>query len=196
MQASESSKKTKELLITFATEKEARGTIDALKARQEGDLFVFERGAIFITGMSSLAAAVNLAQILSAYEEIWNIGLAGSFTKEEGLFPIGSITKFLFMPETTSLHSRTFFVPPPLILGTGKKLITSDFPIHDQTLSLNADLVDMEGYGVALLCQKMQKKLKMWKIVSDFAEKGGEERIRAYIEALSLQMACFIKGML
>lgn len=97
------------------------------------------------------------------------------------------------MPETTSDHSRNFFTPPPVILGDGKKLITSDFPLHDETLQIAADLVDMEGYGLALVCQKMRKKLKIWKIVSDFARPDGEKQIREKIDDLSTHMALFIE---
>lgn len=194
MQATASLKKT--LLITFATEKEAAATLHRLHAHKDGSLYRFDKGAIFITGIGSLAAAVNLATVISPFTEIWNMGLAGSRKKQEGIFPIGSITKFCHMPPTTSLHSRTFFTPPPLLLREGAKLITSDFPIHDQSLDIEGDLVDMEGYGVALLCQKMHKKLKMWKIVSDFAEPGGEVRIRAMMDSLSVQLAHFIEEML
>lgn len=191
MQATEILKKT--LLITFATEKEAAKTLALLSAQKKGPLYIFDKGAIFITGIGSLAAAVNLSTVISPFTEIWNIGLAGSLKKQEGIFPIGTITKFSPMPASTSSHSRTFFVPPPLLLGEGAKLITSDFPIHDQSLDIEEDLVDMEGYGVALLCQKMHKKLKMWKIVSDFAEPGGEVRIRNMVDSLSLQIAHFIE---
>lgn len=194
MQATASLKKT--LLITFATEKEAAGALNLLHAHQKGPLYLFEGGAIFITGIGSLTAAVNLATIIRPFREIWNIGLAGSLKKQEGIFPIGTITKFSYMPASTSVHSHTFLVPPPLLLGEGAKLTTSDFPIHDQSLDIEEDLVDMEGYGVALLCQKMQKKLKMWKIVSDFAKPGGEVRIREMLDNLSLHMGHFIKDKL
>lgn len=196
MQAKGSPKKTKDLLIVFATLAEAQGTIRRLQAKQENDLYIFEGGALFICGIGALTAAVNLAALSAPFTTIWNIGLAAAPSRQEGLFPVGRINKYIFMPPSTSLHSRTFFQLPELIIGEGLSLLTTDFPIHDKTLDLKTDLIDMEGYGIALHCQKMQKKLTMWKIVSDFAEEGGESRIREKIDTLSEEIATFIYGSL
>ncbi|MEI6531741.1 MAG: hypothetical protein WCN87_02855 [Chlamydiota bacterium] len=194
MQPNLSPQKTKEFLVTFATEKEAFSTLQLVKAVQESpSLWNFARGSILITGIGALQSALALMPYGLFFEEIWNLGIAGSLTGEEGLHAIGSIEKLTFMPETTSHHSRNFFRQETLFLGPGKKLVTSDFPIHDKNLKITADLVDMEGYGLALACQKMQKKLKMWKVVSDFASPDGEKEIREKIEALSWQIALFIQ---
>ncbi|MCX6995402.1 MAG: hypothetical protein NTY13_06345 [Chlamydiae bacterium] len=194
MQPNSDLEKKKEVLLTFATEKEAFPTIALLKAIQiEPSFWNFSKGSLLITGIGSLQAALSIMPLCHLFEEIWNIGIAGSLTGEEGLHIIGSIEKLTFMPETTSSYSRNFFQQQPIFLGPGKKLVTSDFPIHDKNLKIRGDLIDMEGYGIALACQKMQRKLKMWKIVSDFAAPGGEKEIQEKIETLSWEIALFIQ---
>jgi nucleoside phosphorylase len=75
----------------------------------------------------------------------------------------------------------------------GDKLISSDFPIHDETLRKNLgtewDLVDMEGYGVAFAAHALGKKCRIWKIISDFALTGGRSLIRKNKTLLSEKIA-------
>lgn len=180
------------LLIAFATKKEALPTLSAFKAVAENEqLYRFDQGQIVITGMGSLAAISGIAHL--PFDELLNVGFAASLKGEAvgTIVPVGQVAKLPFLPE--GAYSQRFFeaVHPMITLGEGKRLMTADFPVHHKALKerLEADLIDMEGYGLAFLCRKMGKKATMWKIISDFAEEGGQALIERSVSSLAEKIA-------
>lgn len=189
------------LLITFASHEEARASIHLLKAIQleKTNLYKFERGNILVTGMGSIAAAATTMPYLNTTTEIWNYGLAGSL--KEGLtigslHPIQTASKWLHFPHKLDEHSKNFgskIHPTFANQQHGLHLISSDYPIHAKSLrqrmSLNYDLVDMEGYGIAFAATACKVPYSLWKIVSDFASHEGPDLIKKHIAHHSELMA-------
>src|SRR5262249_54757 len=144
-------------------------------------------------------AQMAVAKYGSTCSEVWNFGFAGSLRGEQPIGEILSIEKVgKYIPLEDSLDpvSRAciaFTIPHFSVAGTGGKLISSHFPIHDvlhrQRLGLQWDLVDMEGYGIAFAAHALGKKCRMWKIISDFASPGGRELILSHEAQLSEKIA-------
>lgn len=156
-----------------------------------------------------------VAKYASQVDEIWNLGLCGAL--RSGI-SIGSTIEIMkvgkYIPfQTQDPLSLTFIqkiypefhlspISPPrsaeksVLNGSGGKLITSDFPIHDldqrKYLAEKWEVVDMEGYGIAFAAHYLGKKCRMWKIVSDFASPGGRELIQKHKKKLSEILAGII----
>jgi adenosylhomocysteine nucleosidase len=195
----------KNILIIFAHPAEAKQTLKRLNVCPLTDnySYSFEQGPIaghvVITGMGSLQAALHTRQWMDTCDEIWNWGAVGAL--RDGL-PIGlcqsvcSIDKHLSLPPSAHSHvSKVSGIahPPLSIASEGWKLLTSDYPIHEaalrQKLGAHHDVVDMEGYGIALAAKLGNKPCKMWKCVSDFASEQGWSLIQKHLQMLSEQIA-------
>ena len=184
-----------ERLLLFALHLEALPTLEALQAQlYSKDHYRFSGGHLVISGVGSYAAQLAVTRLAPQVEEIWNLGFAGAIddqlqigTVEE----IGIVKKHLPLPrlDATSLQITEAHLPQ-IDLGGEVCLATSDFPIHDSNLQpQGAHLVDMEGYGIAYAANALGKRCRMWKIVSDFASKGGREMIRREAKALAEKLA-------
>ncbi len=193
--------KTKELtrstLIVFSTELEAKATIDCLGAKGRGHLRWFPGGAVMICGMGSINAAARILEVGHCFDQIWNIGIAGALKPLQGIHPVGRIEKLKSLPATTSAHSHQFFdkLHPAQHIGEGLTLVTSDFPIFDETLksTLSHDLVDMEGWGIAYAASLLHKPLKMWKMPSDSAGENDQHALHANLQACAFTIADFVE---
>ena len=198
----------RQLLIVFAHFLEAEAALKALKAKpiQERMLYQFDQGIILICGMGSLNAAIHVTEHIGTCSEVWNLGVVGAL-KETLKFGDKSgvelVEKYLSLPSPVSSHavnvSKSTF-PLLKIAEKGWKLLSSDYPLHDQKLrrelATRWDVVDMEGYGIAQAAQKAGKPLQMVKMVSDFASEGGWELIRQNLSHLSEQLASQLQEML
>lgn len=202
------------ILIIFATTKEARSTIELTGASpvsgatvhvwSEGEVaacYRFEKGLIAICGTGLHPAQMCATKYAPLAEEIWNFGFAGALKKDEHLGHLVEIaTNDKYLPialDKVSYECATSGLPSLQLSPSGHKLISSDFPVHDaerrKQLGLNWDLVDMEGYGIAYAAHFLGKKCRIWKIVSDFASCDGRELIRNHQDALSHTIAHTIK---
>ncbi len=197
--------------ILFATEGEAEGTIHALKATPVAfskektlPLFEFAQGLIAISGIGILSAQHTMYQLASEFtiREVWNLGFAGSLdthSAHASLLPIRTIDLYTRMPVKTDAHSRAIFQSshPSLSLpNEGQSLISSHFPIHSEKirdrLSKKWKLVDMEAYGIAYACHRLGIQCRIWKIISDFAQKCGRTTIKNTKRKLSEDLAFFV----
>ena len=74
-----------------------------------------------------------------------------------------------------------------------KRLVTVDKPVFQtdrkQTLATRADLVDMEGFGVARLCQTYGIPCVLIKGITDFGDPKGEADIKKHIRFVSEKVA-------
>ena len=82
-------------------------------------------------------------------------------------------------------------IPPPLgtapnlVVASGEQFIsTSGDRDRLQALS-QADAVDMNGYGLALVCADHGVPLFSWKVVSDRADEDASETFKAFIASYS-----------
>lgn len=183
------------ILVTFATYREAQVSLDELEAKQVNEeLFSFDRGCLLITGMGMLNAAIKVAHYQHLADEIWNFGAVGAL-KDHPLFsllPISSIEKWHPFPSDTSEYSKSFankVFPSITLQEEGYKLLSTDFPLHQESLkrelASNYDCIDMEGYGLV----QTNKKVRMWKCISDFASQNGEKLISQHLDEISKRLA-------
>ena len=188
------------ILIVFATELEAEGSIEALGAKPslEG-LFSFDGGQIAVSGMGVIRAAIAVAKYGVQAQQVWNVGLAGALSPRYQLgqwATIGSVRKCLTLAEGISDHALSVGNScfDEIVVGHGSaRLISVDFPIYSgqqkEKLQSVADLVDMEGYGVAQAAKALDKPCSMWKMISDMADAKGLQSLRENREALSNAVA-------
>lgn len=144
-----------------------------------------EGADVLITGIGTLNAAMALTEALTRGPlpaRVVNIGTAGSLIDGHGgVFEIREVLKHDF--ETSAVEQitgREF--PNTLALGTPSgllptaRLATGDSFINDSArraqLARRADLVDMEGYAIAKVCQHFGVPVTLLKQVSDNADES------------------------
>ncbi len=191
----------KHKLIVFASYDEAAPSLLVLKAEmlQERRLYQCAAGLIVISGLGCIAACAAVARYAAECDEIWNFGFAGVLRLGT---PLGSIAyvrevgKHLSLPAHLDAHSARLSRaqhPPLQIAEAGVKLVSSDYPIHDErlrnTLCQDWELVDMEGYGIAYAAAQLNKPCRLCKIVSDFSQPGGARLIAQGKLALAEKLA-------
>lgn len=189
-------------LISFATHVEAQATLMQLCASlQPTGEYLFGQDIILIGGVGILQTMHAVSQHIHKVDEVWNLGVAGALHARYKLgdcVPITEVVRNALFPADLEHRSQQFHntLFPKIVLNpqtVGVRLVTSDYPIHQQhltrQLAAHADLVDMEGYGIAYLAQQWQKPCHMWKVISDFARPGGPELIKAQLNSASVRMA-------
>lgn len=186
-------------LLLFATLEEAKSSLDSLQAKEIAPgVFHFSKGTLVISGWGSFAAHGATLRHGLDVTEIWNLGLAGSLHPDlelGSMHEISTVSKYTFSPplDTTSktIVAKTF--PDFPLSLPGKRLLTSDFPLHDsalrKTLAERADLIDMEGYGVAHGAALLGKPVRFFKIVSDFSSENGRALLLKNREKYSLTLS-------
>jgi len=177
-------------LLVFAHPLEAAPTVESFEAQLVGrNLYRFEGGLISISGMGALAAACAVAQLAGAVDEVVNLGLCGAIGDAfeiESFHWIGQVGKHV--PGRTSRLD-----PFPPIGEEGVRLLTCDTPLYDRELrdelSADWDLVDMEGYGVAMAAERVGLPWRLGKIVSDKAVEGSFRELRERLPDLARRLA-------
>ncbi|MCP5469982.1 MAG: hypothetical protein H7A36_05705 [Chlamydiales bacterium] len=180
-------------LLIFATLVEAKATIEALNAFPAGDLYAFENGLIAICGIGIHQAQACTSRYAQECDEVWNLGFAGALSSlpMHEIVSISKVGKYVPIIDLDP-HSKEMMLNtlPTFELGGSVPLISSDFPIHSKIhRPENFALVDMEGYGIAFAANALQKPLRMWKIVSDFASPEGIALIKKHKTQLSQLLA-------
>ena len=174
-------------LLIFTTLQEAESSLKKFEAKQiEPHLYTFSEGTIVICGFGAFAAMKAVYTYGPHHLEIFNLGIAGVLSDK---YPIGSlhsievVGKYTHLPpdiDALSEQITSEHLPSLPLPRSGLRLVTSDFPIYQKTvrqrLSLNWDLVDMEGYGVVYAAHALSKQVHLWKIISDFAIEGEKGR--------------------
>lgn len=189
------------LLVVFATPMEAQATLKDLEASptDRPHVYHFDRGRLLITGLGITRAAAMVASHLDGIDEVWNIGIAGALDNAlrlHKLYDIGAVSKYLQLPPTANDTDNVLARqghPRLLLASQGQELVSSDFPIHDldikSRLVKQAQLVDMEGYGVALAASTQQIPCRLWKLVSDFSSQADRHQILLHLEAASQRLS-------
>lgn len=129
-----------------------------------------------VTGVGKINAAVTLAKQLSSgpFGHVVVLGTAGGVG--EGVVSLDVIYQI------TGLLQHDFELASPTIepagdvvlaetatMATGDQFVTSDEQ-RAHLSSLGAELVDMEGYAFASVCERFEVPLQIFKIASDFAD--------------------------
>lgn len=136
---------------------------------------------VIYTGVGKVNAAyettraITEANQLGFQPEVYNFGTAGSCKKELG--GLHRITKFIqrdMNAEPQVPRGYTPFSDQPLCIehaGQGLTLGTGDQFVHELEqwyIDNNIDLVDMEAYAIASICEKMNTEFVCYKYVTDY----------------------------
>lgn len=143
---------------------------------------------LLVTGAGKVNAASATASQLAGQRprEVVNLGTAGALVDGlEGIHEVGSVIQHDFDNEALEqLVGRSF--SEPIAIGEGVVLATGDAFISDsaarERLAMHAQLVDMEGYGVAHAARQAGVPARIVKIVSD---SGDEQAGTSLVDALA-----------
>lgn len=138
---------------------------------------------VFFTGVGKVNAtmlATNLLDLYPHVTKIWNFGTAGGITVEAGLHKCTNfIQRDMLCMVKDCVPGETPFEDTPAMITTdtdGKTCSTGDNFVTDPEAPLLGDLVDMEAYAIAKVCQRMGVEFECWKYISDNAnENGGDD---------------------
>ncbi len=154
---------------------------------------------LLITGIGKLNAAVTLAEELFRAQAqgivpgmIINIGTAGSLGAPGGIHRIKEVRIHDFSVTSVGEAAGDNSYPIITIPGvpeTGMRLATGDCFIESAEdaarIAQNADLVDMEGYAVAMVAQRAGIPVELIKIVSDSADDNAAATWHEVVEQCS-----------
>jgi 4-hydroxybenzoate polyprenyltransferase len=169
--------------ILFATEMEARPFLE----RGEPDGVV-----VVVSGMGMEAARVATEELVEKHgcTSIINAGVCGALSNR---LERGAVYR-VSMVSTEHLKTAV-----KVGIGFGaKRLVTVDEPVFQperkRELSRYGELVDMEGYAVARVCEERNIACIMIKGVTDFGDDNGKADIQAHIDSVSITVAEAVAG--
>lgn len=147
-----------------------------------------KRADVFFTGVGKVNAAARTAEIIHRYQpqQIINFGTAGGITVGAGLH---QATRFVQRDmRCTALGAapgQTPFESEIMIdLGAnGLICSTGDNFVSDNALDIPADLVDMEAYAIAKICQRSDVDFLCWKFVTDQADTAAAQDWQELVSA-------------
>jgi len=164
--------------ILFATEMEAKPFLE--RGELEGTVTV-------ISGMGMEAARVATEKLIREHgcTAVINAGVCGALNnrlERGGVYRVSMVS-------TENLKTAV-----NVGVGLGlKKLVTVEEPVFQpdrkRELSKYGDLVDMEGYAVARVCEEHSVPCIMLKGVTDFGDHSGKEDIQKHIDPVSQTVA-------
>ncbi len=138
---------------------------------------------VIITGVGKVNAAIGLYQAIVKHrpELVINYGTAGAVTDLLGLHRIEDFVQLDmdvralgFARGITPFSDETLPEKQGLLLGTGDSFVT-DVSKQLEGLSIQVDLVDMEGYALNKVCQHHGVVFESYKFVSDSADEAAAE---------------------
>lgn len=197
-------------LFYFATAQEAAGTRSKLEAHEQiaPGLYSCPYGYVRIGGMGILSAACSPSQTMD-WDEVWNFGIAATLSSEFALETraiVSSVERPTWFPDGLETRSKEWFARLfprlHLTLDASKttRLVSCDFPVHQthlaDTLRTHADLLDMEGYGLAFMAHSLKRPCFIGKWVSDSASVNGPEAIKRLLSRFSEHCADWVDELL
>jgi len=169
--------------ILFATEMEAKPFLD--RGETEGVVAV-------VSGMGMEAARIATEELIEKHgcTSIINAGVCGALSNR---LERGAVYR-VSMVSTEHLKAAV-----KVGVGFGlKRLVTADKPVFQQErknkLSKYGELVDMEGYAVARVCEEHDIPCILIKGVTDFGDGNGKADIQAHIDPVSETVAEAVAG--
>ena len=169
--------------ILFATEMEAKPFLD--RGEPEGVVTV-------VSGMGMEAARVAAEELIEKYgcTSIINAGVCGALNNR---LERGAVYRVSMV--------STEYLKAAVKVGIGfglKRLVTVDKPVFQQErkkdLSKYGELVDMEGYAVARVCEEHDIPCILIKGVTDFGDDSGKADIKKHIDPVSETVAEAVAG--
>ena len=129
-----------------------------------------------VTGVGKINAAVTLAKQLSSgqFNRVVVLGTAGGIgagvVSLDVIYQITEVLQHDFeLASPTIVPAGEVVLAETATMATGDQFVTSDEQ-RAHLSSLGAELVDMEGYAFARVCEVFEIPLQIFKIASDFAD--------------------------
>ncbi|GAA2791237.1 MULTISPECIES: nucleosidase [Kitasatospora] len=157
-----------------------------------------ERLPVLLTGIGKINATAALATVLARGErpsEIVNLGTAGALKSGwAGTHEIARVLQHdIDTPALEALTGRSYGAPLTLGSAPGPVLATGDLFVSDEEararLARSADLVDMEGYAVAVVARRAELPVRLVKHVSDEAGEGAGNSWRDAVDGCAKILA-------
>lgn len=167
-----------------------------LLALQEEAPVLSTENNVFFTGIGKVNAASITAELIERYKpkRIINFGTAGGITVGPGLY---QVTKFVQRDmqcfKLGALPGQTPFESSGVVLdlgGNGLTCSTGDNFVTDPNLEIPADLVDMEAYAIAKICNRTEIEFVCYKFVSDSAN---EQAYQDWSEMVSAGQQAYLE---
>ena len=144
---------------------------------------------VLITGVGKVRAASAVARLLATQAPAYvvNIGTAGGRRHGlDGVHEVGTVIQHDFASAAIEAVTGIGFGPPLRLRSDGLTLATGDQfvaggPVRE-ALAAQADLVDMEGYAVAVACLEAGVVARLVKLVSDDAD---EHALRSWVDTVA-----------
>lgn len=161
----------------FAQAEEAKRylIVAALEAETPG---LQQYAPIVYTGVGKVNAAIGLYEAINKYQPdlVINYGTAGAVTDVRGLNKIGTFIErdmdareIGFQRGIAPFSGETLPEAKGVVLGTGDSFV-SDSAKALEGLDIQVDLVDMEGYALWKVSQKLGVQFISYKYISDEAD--------------------------
>ncbi|WP_280717835.1 nucleosidase [Kitasatospora sp. MAP5-34] len=160
-------------------------------AVQEEAVYLGDAFPVLLTGMGKINATAALATVLARGEhpsEIVNLGTAGALRPGwAGTHQVARVLQHdIDTPSLFALTGKTYGAAITVSETAGPTLATGDLFVSDPAardrLALEADLVDMEGYAIAVVAQRAGVPFRLIKHVSDEAGEGAGRAWRESVD--------------
>lgn len=134
---------------------------------------------VFFTGVGKVNAAMSAAKLIERHKpnKVWNFGTAGGITVDSGIHKVTQfVQRDMVCGGIGCAPGQTPF-EQGIVLGEGDGLTcsTGDNFVSDPNLEIPADLVEMEAYAIAKVCQDAGVEFQCYKYVSDQADGDASE---------------------
>jgi adenosylhomocysteine nucleosidase len=157
---------------------------------------------VLITGIGKVNAAAALATVLAsgpAPAEVVNLGTAGALRPglDGRIHTVGTVLQHDL--NSAVLHQLTGrgYGEPLTLAADGPTLATGDLFVSDPAardrLAAEAELVDMEGYAVAMVAQRAGVPVRLVKYVSDEAGEGAARAWRDSVDDCARHLAAWVR---
>lgn len=162
-------------------------SIICLALPQEAPALVGRSDVIF-SGVGKINAAMCVAETILTHRprRVINFGTAGGITVSSGLHQCTRFIQRDMRCEALGLApGETPFEDHPCIAvsNLGLTCATGDSFVSSQDLPVVADVVDMEAYAIAKVCQRYGVEFACWKYISDQADTAASQDWRVAIAA-------------
>lgn len=172
------------ICLLLATKLEAKPILSSRKwkgpiLKGEMELYESEDFDLAIVGIGPVRSAVSAGFLASLDYDLWiNLGVAGALSNQHSFEEVVEIAQCFSRDE---IHPFDRSCDDLKLQHRGASLITVGEALHDDKEKLRlgekADLVDMEGYAIALAAKNYSTKLKMIKVVSDDASSASHQDV-------------------
>jgi len=128
---------------------------------------------VFYTGVGKVNAAARAALLIERYQpqHVINFGTAGGITQPTGFYEATRFVQRDMHCESLGFSSgqTPYETNIAIEFATGLTCSTGDDFVENPSLTIPADLVDMEAYAIAKVCQLNNIRFSCYKFVTDAA---------------------------